>query len=121
MNEKTHSKLGIASIFLAIGNWIYLTIIAFFLNSDSFSKIFDRFFSSNQSGMVKGFEDFSTAIIIGVFLLLIIPSFVHLVGFIFGIIGSFSKTKKRLFGNIGVILNVLPFVLSIVLYILGGT
>lgn len=121
MNEKTHSKLGIASIILAIGNWIYMTCVAFFFNSDSFSKIFDRYFSSNQSGMVKGFEDFNTAIILAVVLLLIIPSFVHLIGFIFGIIGSFSKTKKRFFAVIGLILNALPFVLSIILYIFGGT
>lgn len=121
MNQKKHSKLGIASIILAIGNWIYLTLIVFFLNSGSFSNIFDRFFSSHQSGMVKGFEDFGTAIIIGIILLLIIPSFVHLIGFICGIISSFSKTKKHLFGVIGLILNTLPFFILTVLYIFGGT
>ncbi len=116
-----HSKLGIASTLLAVGTWIYLAIsLLLFFQTSLFTKFYDNFLSSNQGGMIKGMGDFGAFILLILFLFLVIPILAHLCGIVLGLIGSFSKTKIRFFGVIGLLLNILPFVLLGILYLVGS-
>lgn len=121
MNEsESHSKLGIVSTFLAVGIWIYLAILFWIIfKTNYFSEIIEKYVSTKKGGMVDGFADFGIALSLLALLFLGIPIFGHITGIMFGIFNLFSKTKKRLFGVIGLILNLLPFVLSIALYLIG--
>lgn len=121
MNERaSHSKLGIVSTFVAVGIWIYLVVLFWIIfKTNYFSEIFEKYFSTKKGGMVDGFADFGIALSLLALLFLVIPTFGHLTGLFLGIFTIFSKTKKRLFGVIGLILNLLPFVLSLALYLIG--
>lgn len=117
-----HSKLGISSTILAVSIWIYLVILTLlFFKTDYFAKIFNLLFSSNQSGMVAGMGDLGTAILVLLVLFFLIPFIGHLLGIILGLVGTFTRTKKRLFGIIGLFLNVFPFILLFVLYLIGNS
>ena len=116
-----HSKLGIASTLIAIGIWIYFALaVVLFLNTDFFAKIFDTIFSSKQGGMVKGFGDSGVAILLLIVLFIGIPVLGHLLEMIFGLFGIFSKTKNKIFSVIGLILNILPFILGLILFLIGS-
>jgi hypothetical protein len=93
--------------------------INFFLTARSISK--RKLFSSNQSGMVAGMGDLGTAILVLLVLFFLIPFIGHLLGIILGLVGTFTRTKKRLFGIIGLFLNVFPFILLFVLYLIGNS
>lgn len=110
VEKQQHSKLGIASTILAVVIWIYFVVLTLIVvNTDYFSIIFDRYLAGKQSGMVKEFGEFSTMILIMLTLFLVIPVSLHFIGIIMGLIGTLSKTKKRLFGVIGLLANLIPF------------
>lgn len=118
---REHSKSGIFSTLFALIIWIYLGLITLvFLKTDLFSKFFDKYFSSRKGGMVNGMGDIGVAIGLLFFLFIILPIFGHLLGLILGIIGCFSKNKKRLFGIIGLCLNLLPFFVLLILFLIGN-
>ena len=105
--DKKHSKFGIASTLLALGIWLYVGISAFI-----FIKI-------DESGNSQIFGSLSTLILSAFILFLVLPIIGHILGIILGIVGCFSKTRIRVFGVIGLILNVLPFVLGLTLFLFG--
>jgi len=109
-----HSKLGIASCLIAIGIWLSLALIfVLILNVNSFSKFLEDAFNkllSIETGL---------AVIVILFLFGVVPIRGHILGVIFGIIGSFAKNKQRVFAVIGLILNILPFVIIPLLFVFG--
>src|SRR5687767_12715793 len=108
---KKHSKLGIASTLLGLAVWIYFVIILLILfKTDYLSKLYDALFPNKNSGL----SDIWVAVLFLLFIFIGIPALGHLVGFILGIIATISPTKKRLFGIIGIILNVFPFLLILI-------
>ncbi|MBX7169973.1 MAG: hypothetical protein K1X72_03375 [Pyrinomonadaceae bacterium] len=117
-----HSRFGIASTILALCIWLYLAIsLLLFFETNLFTSFYDKFLSSNQGGMIKGMGDFGLFILLMLFLFLVVPILGHLCGIVLGLIGSFSKTKIRVFGVIGLFLNILPFVLLGILYLVGSS
>ena len=54
--------------------------------------------------------------ILVIFLFGVIPVAGHLAGLICGMIGLFSKDKKRIYAVIGLILSVVPFVAGLIFY-----
>ncbi len=113
--NKKHSKLGIASLFLAIGIWIYLVLMfgLIFKNENFTLLINDTFFKD------AGIGGLGVALILLMILFGVIPIAGHILGAVFGIIGILQKTRKRLFGFIGLILNLIPFILGVVLFLTG--
>lgn len=63
---------------------------------------------------------FGAAVVILAVVFLIVPAAGHLFGIIISLIGIFRKGKKKLFPTLGLILNLLPLVILIVLYVLGS-
>ena len=115
---KKHSRLGLASIILALGIWLYLIISGLlFFRTEFFTKFYNSYLNNKRGGMVEGFGDLAVFILFLLFLFVFIPGVGHLLGFIFGFIGSLSQTKKRLFGIIGIILNLSPFILVFIWYV----
>ncbi len=102
-----HSKLGIASVVIALIVYIYFLVAGYI----------------SLYGLDELFKDSNSFAALGI---LIIAFFIHLavcsVGFIIGlalaIVGLIKKDKKRLFPVIGLILNALPLisVLILILY-----
>jgi len=107
-----HSKLGIASCLIAISIWLSLALIfVLILNVNSFSKFLeDAFYKllSIETGL---------AVIVILFLFGVIPIGGHILGVIFGVVGSCAKNKQRVFAVIGLILNILPLVIVPLLFI----
>lgn len=115
MNERQkHSKLGIASCLIAIGIWtLFFLFFVLSLNSDGFSKFVETTFYDLlhiNTGLT---------VIVMVILFGVIPIGGHILGAIFGIIGSCGKNKQRSFAVIGLILNILPLVFLPLLYAFG--
>lgn len=117
--KRVHSKLGIFSTVLPFIIWVYLGILTLvFLKTDLFSKFFEKYVSSQEGGMVKGMGDFGVALALLFFLFIILPIAGHLLGLILGIIACFSKNKKRLFGIVGLCLNLIPFFVLLILFLI---
>lgn len=118
--SQTHSKLGIAACLLAFAVWVYFAIAVYlFFYVDGFTdKVTELFVSpSNRIADMRGFG--VAVVILGV-VFLIVPAAGHLLGIIISLIGIFRKSKKKLFPTLGLILNLLPLVILIVLYVLGS-
>ncbi len=100
LEDKTHSRLGIASVFIGIAVPVLLFVF---------------FAVAMLLGTTKG--SVGNYILIGVFILAISAPFIHLLGIIFGVIGWISKKTKNLFPIIGTILN---SILGIIGLLIGG-
>lgn len=97
-----HSKHGIASCLIAIGIWFSLALIfGLIIAQISVSKLVGNVFHE--------FLNIEIGLVIGG----------HILGIIFGIVGSCAKNKKRVFAVIGLILNILPFVIIPLLFVFG--
>lgn len=116
---KKHSKLGIASTILAISIWIYFGLLLYlFLYTDVISKNLNNILP--ESNGIADFKGFGVAILLLGIIFLVIPIFGHFIGFILGISGCLIKNKKKLFAVIGLSLNILPFALGIIFYVIGS-
>ena len=110
MSERlTHSKAAIASTILPIAIWIYLGLLGLLVIWKPFLKFLNRIFGDS-------FGALGAAFILAIFLFGIIPFAGHQAGAICSIIGLFSKDKKRIFAVIGLVLNILPFGIGLILY-----
>lgn len=115
---KKHSKSGVASCLIALGVWFYFgVVILCVFYSERFWKILDNIFSKSDG--TSGLGELGLAIIFLIFLLVVVPFIGHLIGLILGAIGTIQSTKNRLFGVIGLILNIFPFVAGLILYLIG--
>lgn len=113
MSERLiHSKTAIASTILPIAVWSYLGLSGLILSWRPSLRLVDRIFGDSIGAL-------GVAVILAVFLFGLIPIAGHLAGAICGIIGLFSKDKKRIFAVIGLVLNILPFGIGLILYISG--
>ena len=119
-STKIHSKLGIAACLLAFAVWIYVAIAVYlFFYVDGFTdKVTELFVSpSNRIADLRGF---GVAVVILAVVFLLIPAVGHLFGIIISLVGIFRNNKKKLFPTLGLILNLLPLGILIVLYVLGS-
>jgi len=118
--NKTHSKLGIAACLLAFAVWVYFAVaIYLFFYVDGFTDKVTEFFVP-PSNRIADFRGFGVAIVILAVVFLIVPAAVHLLGIVLSLIGIIRKSKKNLFPTLGLILNLLPLGILLVLYIIGG-
>jgi hypothetical protein len=118
-NQK-QSKLGVASCLIALAIWLYLGIIFFFLTYvPGFTRYLDNHLFRNSDGS-SAFGTMFLAMILFFGFFILIPFGGHLVGLILGIAGAVQKSKKRLFGVIGIVLNVLPFIVVLIWNLLPG-
>jgi p-aminobenzoyl-glutamate transporter AbgT len=100
ITEKRHSRLGIASV--AIGIILPVLLVLFIV-----------------AGIFLGTRKGTTGNDIVVVLMLISLSFplFHLIAFVFGIIGIFSKKTKKLFPIIGTIINALLLLIGVLVIV----
>lgn len=120
MHEKpsrTHSKLGIASCLIAVGVWIYFGILfLMFIYTTKISKFLEDTFVRNADGS-SSFGAAGVFLIFFAVIFVVVPIIGHLIGFIFGTIGTIQGNKKRLFGAVGVFLNILPLAVGLFFYL----
>lgn len=110
MSERlTHSKLAVASTILPLAVWSYLGLFVLILSWRPSGRFIDKIFGDSIGAL-------GVFIILAIVLFGVIPVAGHLAGAICGIIGIFSKNKKRIFAVIGLILSVLPFAVGLILY-----
>jgi len=93
--------------------------IYLFFYVDGFTDKVTEFFVP-PSNRIADFRGFGVAIVILAVVFLIVPAAVHLLGIVLSLIGIIRKSKKNLFPTLGLILNLLPLGILLVLYIIGG-
>jgi hypothetical protein len=115
MSERlTHSKLAVASTILPLAVWLYLGLmLGLILRQRAFWRFVDWIFSD------IGVDGLLVVTLLAVILFGLIPIAGHIAGAICGIIGLFSKDKKRFFSVIGLVLSVLPLAVGLILYVSG--
>ncbi|GEM_PF-3579736 len=99
INKKTHHTIGLISFWTAIVTGaisFVLFIIAFIPESNTYTA----------ERLNKIFFVFA----------LIIAPILHIVGLALGIIGAFIKNSKKVFPALGIILNSLPLILAIIIW-----
>lgn len=117
---KKHSKPGIASCLIAFGIWIYFGLLLYlFFNVEGFAKLLGEKVIPESRGMTD-FSGLGTAIFLIILLFFIIPAVGHLVGFFLGLIGCMRENTKKLFAVVGIILNAVPFILGLIIYLVGS-
>jgi hypothetical protein len=110
MSERsTHSKLAVASTILPVAVWVYLGLSGLILSWKPVWKLVDQVLGNSLGAL--GLFIILLAILFG-----LIPVAGHLAGAVCGIIGLFSRDKKRIFAVIGVGLSVLPLAVGLILY-----
>jgi energy-converting hydrogenase Eha subunit G len=118
--RKKHSKIGIASCLIAVAVWIYFGVLLYlFFRVESFARLLGENFISESRGM-NDFSGLGTAIVLLALLFFFVPAIGHLLGFFLGVTGFLRDDANRTFPVVGVILNILPFVLGLIFYIFGG-
>ena len=110
MSERlTHSRPAVASTILPLAIWVYLGLLTLLVISKPFVQFVNWIFDDSLGAL-------GVVFILAIFLFGVIPIAGHLAGIVCGIIGLFSKNKKRIFAVIGLILNIAPFVIGLILY-----
>lgn len=113
-----HSGLGIASFILALVAVLGL-VIAIIISVAAASEFINLDPSKIESSIVEGSVE-ELAPFIGAFLLMLGAIGISIIGLILGIIGAVIKTRKKVFSIIGIILNGLIVVGTILLLALGA-
>jgi hypothetical protein len=101
-----HSKLGIASVLIAIVVWGYFLLLGTLLLK---TELANNLFPKDM-----GFIAQAAAFLLIILFVLLLPLAGFLAGLVFGIFGIFQKTRKRVFAVIGLILNVLPLIFGVI-------
>lgn len=109
ISAKRHSKLAIASTILPLAIWLYLGLLGLIIIWRPFWRFVDWLFGNSVGAL-------GVIFILAAVLFAIIPAAGHLAGMICGFIGLFSKNKKRIFAVIGLILNILPIAVGLIIY-----
>lgn len=118
--EKRHSKLGIASCLVAFCVWIYfVTVFYLFFYVDGFSKYIGDAVTPESHGMTD-LSGMGVAIVAMTLMFVGIPIFGHAIGLLIGTIGVFRSSKKRLFSAVGILLNLLPIFILLLLFAIGS-
>lgn len=114
-----HSKFGVASCVLAATTWFYLAVLIYlFFYSESFAKAFNGIIQPTTNKVVD-FNGFGTALLSTAILFLVIPFAAHSIGFIFGLIGAFQKSKRKTFAIAGLVMNVLIFIIPLIFQVIN--
>ena len=114
------SKFGIISCLIAVLIWAYLVVLTIVLTQTALPEKVQPLISSGQSGLSAGMADLGTAILILFTLYILIPAVGHLIGFLSGAVGLFRRSTRRWPAIVGVVLNLLPFIVGLVLFLIGG-
>jgi hypothetical protein len=109
ISVKKHSKLAVASTILPLAVWFYLGLSFLLLSWKPSMRFVDWIFGDSIGAL-------GVVIILAVILFGVIPIAGHLAGAICGIIGLFSKDKKRIYAVVGLTLSVVPFVAGLIVY-----
>ena len=113
MSERTtHSKFAVTATILPLAVWVYLGLFFLLINWRPFFNFLNRMTGFDHMGLLE-------VLILTTFLFGVIPVAGHLTGAICGIIGLFSKDKKRIYAVIGLILSVIPLAIGLILYAFG--
>jgi len=113
MSERlAHSKFGVASTILPLAVWLYLGFSFLLFSWKPFGIFVDRILGDSSNGLLA-------VILLAVILFGVIPIAGHLAGAICGIIGLFSRDKKRVLAVVGLIMSILPLAVGVVLYVSG--
>ncbi len=117
---KKHSKLGIAGCLIALFVWLYFAIV-FVLTfyTDWFTGLLSDTFVPESRG-ISDLRGLGVAVVVFTVIFFFIPVIGHLIGLIISFIGLFIPSNKRLFPAIGIFLNLLPGLVLLILYIVGG-
>ncbi len=117
---KRHSLLGQASCLIAIGIWIYFAA-AFYLvfYVDGTNRVLNDLFIPESRGMTD-LSGLGMAVVIYTVIFFFIPVIGHLVGLILGVVGLFSRSRRKLFPSLGVALNLLPVFILTAFYLIGS-
>jgi predicted cobalt transporter CbtA len=110
MPVEKHSKFAVAATILPLAVWVYLGLLTLLVISKPFVRFVNWIFRDDGLGAL------GVSLILAIFLFGVIPIAGHLAGIVCGIIGLFSKNKMRIFAVIGLILNITPFAIGLILY-----
>lgn len=112
---KKHSKLGIASFILALVAGV-VGLIGFFVAVMAAADMVDPSILTNEDALMA--SDVMVPLVLASFAIMG-GGFLSFIGFILGVVSLFMKEVKKGFGIAGVIMNVLPLIITILLTIIG--
>ena len=120
MSAKPHSKLGIVSCIIAGAVWLYFALafyLVFFV--DGFTKRLSDIFIPESKG-ISDLSGMGVAVVLFAAIFFFIPAAGHSTGALFGLVGVFRSSTKRMFAVAGIVLNVLPIATLFLFWLIGS-